>query len=163
MEKSEEEILKEEKDLEIYKRRLLRGESEKSARSGLSSFEEIYIDSEVNTNNIFRDVRWPPVKTSEKCYTCNGVLYDNKRDGKHLHCPNCKKQINILFSEKYAKKKEVKPEVGAYPDRVFRWKSKNVSSYKCPSCSHELYDTKMDGKFYYCPKCKMQHNEKFIS
>ena len=52
---------------------------------------------------------------------------------------------------------------GAYKDEIPEDKLIVKSDYMCPSCLGRLYNTNYDDVFYYCPKCKMQHNKKWIA
>ncbi len=46
----------------------------------------------------------------------------------------------------------------SYPDRVPRQELKRPTDYKCPDCGNVLYNTKLDGLYFYCPKCKRQYH-----
>lgn len=97
-----EELLKKthEDDIAIYRRRLMRGESEKSAKTGLHSFEKIVVG-----RDLIPSMSWK------------------------------------------------KP----YKEHASRRELIRLTDYDCQKCGKKLYNTKLDGVYYYCPKCKMQY------
>ena len=46
----------------------------------------------------------------------------------------------------------------SYPDNVPRKKLKRPTEDKCPNCGDILYNTKLDGLYFYCSKCKRQYH-----
>ena len=46
----------------------------------------------------------------------------------------------------------------SYDDNVPNSKLTRKTDKLCPDCGNALYNTKLDGLYFYCPKCKKQHH-----
>jgi len=46
----------------------------------------------------------------------------------------------------------------SYKDKVPVSKLIRRMELKCPDCNKNLYNTKLDGLYFYCPKCKRQYH-----
>ena len=52
--------------------------------------------------------------------------------------------------------KAVKIPPPFYPDEVDKKSLIRKTNYICPECNEMLYNTKLDGVYFYCPNCKKQ-------
>lgn len=103
------------KTKDTYKKRLMRGESELSAKGGLDSYENVEItESEL-------------------------------------------KALQEYYDEQPEKKKPPK----TIKERVTKKRLTRPANKFCPKCNNELYNTRLDGEYLYCPKCKKQYNKSF--
>ena len=63
--------------------------------------------------------------------------------------------IRNITEDVYIKVKKV--PVKSYPDEIPESQLIRKSDNFCPNCQGVLYNTLLDGIYFYCPKCKMQH------
>jgi len=103
------------------------------------------------------DYRVIDVILTEKCTNCGGEYHKSPSFlSLKATCIKCGNIDNIGVKPREDKNLYlVKHE--PYAEKISRFKLKKKTNFKCPECSKFLYNTKLDGIYYYCPKCKKQY------